>query len=127
VKIAYRRSVARDWLVLETRVSCTFPREELTQERITNWGAGAAVLSTFWPYWHSSEMTAATRRDIPGETRDGYAREFACMPAHFFTRAPRGYSIDQWLIFCSRARKLIVKAVGLGFSCKVFREVWIFG
>ena len=27
VKLAYRRSVARDWLVLETRVSCTFPRE----------------------------------------------------------------------------------------------------
>ncbi len=40
VKLAYRRSVARDWLVLETRVSCTFPREELTQQRITNWGVG---------------------------------------------------------------------------------------
>jgi hypothetical protein len=40
VKLAYRRSVARDWLVLEGRVSCTFPREELTQQRITNWGVG---------------------------------------------------------------------------------------
>jgi hypothetical protein len=40
VKLAYRRSVARDWLVLETRVSCTFPREEITQDRITNWGIG---------------------------------------------------------------------------------------
>jgi hypothetical protein len=40
VKFAYRRSVFRDWLVLETRVSCTFPREELTQDRITNWGVG---------------------------------------------------------------------------------------
>jgi len=40
VKFAYRRSVARDWLVMETRVSCTFPREELTQQRITNWGVG---------------------------------------------------------------------------------------
>jgi hypothetical protein len=40
VKFAYRRSVARDWLVMETRVSCTFPREELTQDRITNWGIG---------------------------------------------------------------------------------------
>ena len=40
VKVAYRRSVARDWLIMETRVSCTFPREELTQERITNWGVG---------------------------------------------------------------------------------------
>jgi len=40
VKVAVRRSIARDWLVLETRVSCTFPREELSQERITNWGVG---------------------------------------------------------------------------------------
>jgi hypothetical protein len=40
VKFAYRRSIVRDWLVMETRVSCTFPREELTQERITNWGVG---------------------------------------------------------------------------------------
>ena len=40
VKFAYRRSISRDWLVLETRVSCTFPREELTEKRITNWGVG---------------------------------------------------------------------------------------
>jgi hypothetical protein len=40
VKLAYRRSIARDWLVMETRISCTFPREELTQDRITNWGIG---------------------------------------------------------------------------------------
>jgi len=43
VKVAYRRSVARDWLVLETRVSLTFPREEPTQERITNWGVGIGL------------------------------------------------------------------------------------
>jgi hypothetical protein len=43
VKVAYRRSIARDWLVLETRVSCTFPRELLTQERITNWGFGIGL------------------------------------------------------------------------------------
>jgi hypothetical protein len=40
VKVAVRRSIARDWLVMETRISCTFPREELSQERITNWGVG---------------------------------------------------------------------------------------
>jgi NADPH:quinone reductase-like Zn-dependent oxidoreductase len=56
---------------------------------------GDAVISTFWPYWLSGDMTAATRRDIPGETMDGYAREYACMPAHFFTRTPRGYSPAQ--------------------------------
>src|SRR2546427_4865182 len=51
-----------------------------------------SVVSTFWPYWLGGEMTPATRRVIPGETIDGYAREYACMPAHFFTKVPAGYT-----------------------------------
>jgi NADPH:quinone reductase-like Zn-dependent oxidoreductase len=49
-----------------------------------------SVVSTFWPYWSGGEMTPATRRDIPGETVDGYASAYVCKPAHFFTRAPAG-------------------------------------
>src|SRR5262245_22412867 len=48
---------------------------------------GDSVVSTFWPYWLGGEMTPATRRDIPGETVDGYASEYVCKPAHFFTKA----------------------------------------
>jgi NADPH:quinone reductase-like Zn-dependent oxidoreductase len=59
---------------------------------VTDLNVGDAVMSTFWPYWQSGEMQFTTRRDIPGETIDGYARECACVPAHFFTRAPHGYS-----------------------------------
>jgi NADPH:quinone reductase-like Zn-dependent oxidoreductase len=62
---------------------------------VTEFRPGDAVVSTFWPYWVSGDMTATTRRDIPGETVDGYAREFACMPAHAFTRAPKGFSHAQ--------------------------------
>ena len=54
VKVAYRRSVARDWLIMETRVSCTFPRELLTQERITNWGVGIG----FEMFFGTSEFLA---------------------------------------------------------------------
>jgi NADPH:quinone reductase-like Zn-dependent oxidoreductase len=61
-------------------------------EGVTELKAGDAVVSTFWPYWLSGEMTPATRRDIPGEVVDGYAREYACMPAHAFTKAPASYS-----------------------------------
>jgi NADPH:quinone reductase-like Zn-dependent oxidoreductase len=61
-------------------------------EGVTELSVGDAVVSTFWPHWLSGDMTAATRRDIPGETVDGYAREYACMPAHAFTRAPPGFS-----------------------------------
>lgn len=64
-------------------------------EGVAEFEAGDAVVSTFWPYWLSGEMTAATRRDIPGESVDGYAREYACMPAHAFTKAPAGYSHAQ--------------------------------
>jgi NADPH:quinone reductase-like Zn-dependent oxidoreductase len=49
---------------------------------------GDAVVSSFWPYWLDGDMTPATRRDIPGETIDGYAREFVSLPAQFFTKAP---------------------------------------
>lgn len=51
---------------------------------------GDAVVSSFWPYWLDGDMTPATRLDIPGETIDGYAREFVSLPAHFFTKAPAG-------------------------------------
>jgi hypothetical protein len=40
LKLAYRRSVAREWLVLETRVSLTFPKEFPWQEREATFGVG---------------------------------------------------------------------------------------
>lgn len=64
-------------------------------EGVSELRVGDAVVSTFWPYWLSGEMTASTRREIPGETLDGYAREYVCMPAHAFTRSPPGYSHAQ--------------------------------
>jgi hypothetical protein len=40
LKFAYRRSVARDWLVLETRLSLTFPKDFPWQEREPTFGVG---------------------------------------------------------------------------------------
>jgi NADPH:quinone reductase-like Zn-dependent oxidoreductase len=37
-------------------------------------------------------MTPASKRAIPGEGVDGYARDYACMPANAFTKAPAGYT-----------------------------------
>ena len=50
------------------------------------------VVSTFYPDWLGGEMTPTTRRDIPGESLDGYGCEYVCMPAHAFTKAPAGYT-----------------------------------
>ncbi len=43
VKLAYRRSVSRDWLVLETRLSMTWPREFPEQRREATWGVGIGL------------------------------------------------------------------------------------
>jgi len=43
VKLAYRRSVVRDWLVLETRLSLTFPKDEPWQTREASWGVGVGL------------------------------------------------------------------------------------
>jgi len=43
VKLAYRRSVSRDWLVLETRVSLTWPKDLPEQERKATWGVGVGL------------------------------------------------------------------------------------
>jgi NADPH:quinone reductase-like Zn-dependent oxidoreductase len=56
---------------------------------------GDHVVSTFWMHWLSGDMTPAIKRDIPGETVDGYASECVCMPAHAFTKAPAGYTHQQ--------------------------------
>jgi len=40
VKVAYRQSVMRDWLVLELRSSLTWPKEEAGQARRPSWGVG---------------------------------------------------------------------------------------
>ncbi|WP_050478227.1 zinc-dependent alcohol dehydrogenase family protein [Herbaspirillum rhizosphaerae] len=59
---------------------------------VDEWKVGDAVVSTFYPYWQGGAMTPATRRDIPGESFDGFAREYVCMPASAFTKAPEGYT-----------------------------------
>jgi hypothetical protein len=43
LRVAYRRSIMRDWLVLETRASLTFPREFADQEREESWGVGIGL------------------------------------------------------------------------------------
>lgn len=88
-----------DDLVVRGRIASADGRVPMTDgagevvaigEEVVDLEVGDAVVSTFWPYWFGGEMTPATRRDIPGETIDGYASEYTCKPAHFFTKAPAG-------------------------------------
>ena len=43
LKLAYRRSITRDWLILETRVSMTFPKDFPEQSREATWGVGIGL------------------------------------------------------------------------------------
>jgi len=43
VKLAYRKSITRDWLVLETRLSLTFPKDQPWQTREATWGVGVGL------------------------------------------------------------------------------------
>jgi hypothetical protein len=43
LKVAYRKSVIRDWLVLEVRTSISWPREELDFPRTASWGVGVGL------------------------------------------------------------------------------------
>ena len=47
LKLAYRRSVARDWLILEVRTSVTWPKERMDQDRSANLGIGIGFEAFF--------------------------------------------------------------------------------
>lgn len=47
VKLAYRRSVSRDWLILEIRTSLTWPKEMPTEDRSSNIGVGIGFEAFF--------------------------------------------------------------------------------
>jgi NADPH:quinone reductase-like Zn-dependent oxidoreductase len=61
-------------------------------EGVAEFAVGDRVTSLFFPNWLLGDATPATTRDIPGDTTDGYAREYVTAPAHAFTRTPPGYS-----------------------------------
>jgi NADPH:quinone reductase-like Zn-dependent oxidoreductase len=92
---------AHDDMVVQGTIPCADGRIPLTDgageviavgDNVEGFKVGDNVVSTFWPYWLEGEMTAATRRDVPGDTTDGYAREYVCAPAHGFTKTPPGYT-----------------------------------
>ena len=58
----------------------------------SEFAVGDHVTSMFYPNWLLGDATPATTKAIPGDTIDGYAREFVTVPASAFTKTPPGYS-----------------------------------
>jgi NADPH:quinone reductase-like Zn-dependent oxidoreductase len=59
---------------------------------VTEFAVGDRVVSVFFPYWQDGVPPHGNFSHVPGDGLDGYAREAVVTPAHWFTRAPRGWS-----------------------------------
>jgi NADPH:quinone reductase-like Zn-dependent oxidoreductase len=90
-----------DHMVVLGKIPCADGRIPMTDgageviavgDDVEDFKTGDVVVSTFYPNWLGGEATPAAKWKVPGESVDGYAREYACMPAHAFTKAPAGYT-----------------------------------
>jgi NADPH:quinone reductase-like Zn-dependent oxidoreductase len=90
-----------DLMVVLGKIPCADGRIPMTDgggeviavgDDVEDFKTGDVVVSTFYPNWLGGEATPAVKWKVPGESVDGYAREYACMPAHAFTKAPAGYT-----------------------------------
>jgi NADPH:quinone reductase-like Zn-dependent oxidoreductase len=61
-------------------------------ENVTQHKVGDHVVSAYFPAWESGVLTPEAERVRPGDQIDGYAREYARVPAHYFLTAPRGFT-----------------------------------
>ena len=65
---------------------------ESVGDGVADFKVGDAVVSVFFPGWLDGIPEVADFKTVPGDGTDGYAREMVTRPAHWFTRAPKGWS-----------------------------------
>ncbi|UMA65522.1 NAD(P)-dependent alcohol dehydrogenase [Roseivivax marinus] len=68
---------------------------EAVGDGVTEFAAGDAVVSTFFPGWHDGPPPIADFTTTPGDGIDGFAREVVVAPATSFTRSPIGWSHEE--------------------------------
>ena len=61
-------------------------------EGVTEFVAGDRVISAFFPDWHDGSAPVVGFSRTPGDGLDGYGTDAVVRPAHYFTRAPEGWS-----------------------------------
>lgn len=65
---------------------------EAAGEGVSEFAAGDAVVSCFFPMWQDGVAPHGNFAFVPGDGLDGYAREVIVTPVTWFTRAPKGWS-----------------------------------
>ncbi|HKK75741.1 MAG TPA: NAD(P)-dependent alcohol dehydrogenase [Saprospiraceae bacterium] len=64
-------------------------------EGVEQWKTGDRVMSLFFPNWLEGLPSPDSTKGISGETINGYASEYGCVPATALTRMPKGYSFAE--------------------------------
>ena len=59
---------------------------------VSGWAPGDRVMGAFFPDWTHGEPTDANNAALSGETIDGFAAEYAVVPAHSLCRMPMGWT-----------------------------------
>lgn len=66
---------------------------EAVGQGVTDFKVGDQVMSLFFPEWHDGDIRPPYVAVVPGDRGgQGFARDYVTAPAHWFTRAPAGYS-----------------------------------
>ena len=76
---------------IEEKGSDRFGSMECLGPAVTEFAAGDAVVSCFFPDWRDGLATIGDFSRTPGDGIDGFAQEFIVLPATAFTHAPRGF------------------------------------
>ena len=64
---------------------------EALGDGVDDFQVGDSVVSVFFPGWQEGPPRIGNFVTTPGDGVDGYATELVVRPAHWFTRAPRGF------------------------------------
>lgn len=62
---------------------------------VSGWSVGDKVMGAFFPNWTHGEPSDANNAALSGETIDGFAAEYAVVPAHSLCRMPAGWSFAE--------------------------------
>ncbi len=62
---------------------------------VSDWQIGDKVMSLFFPGWIEGAASPKVTAAISGESADGYATEYSCLPASALTAIPDDYSFAQ--------------------------------
>ncbi|MFT5101846.1 MAG: NADPH:quinone reductase-like Zn-dependent oxidoreductase [Patiriisocius sp.] len=64
-------------------------------EGVTEFAVDDSVLSLFFPAWNDGTPELSKLVGVPGDHVDGFAAELVAMPASAFTKAPKGYTMEE--------------------------------